>query len=309
MQTPNLKPSTIGLAFILLVVSACKVAGSGPRPQSTGSENVVMNYFSTTNYALRIGQSFELASAMSGMMGLSMVAPNDSSFNNWSNPGGKLLYSQNDGLSFSPQRVLDVGEINLAGPTSSVLNKNEKNMSYSLSGRLEPGPYTLSIAGVQGSLSYDQEFRVPDMGSNIRITSGSNDELPISSPDIPSPNDPGYLIVIDKTAPLRISFTPPRDATYVRVQISDGSGQPEGEIIKFGSLDSDIVIPAGAMNYFRSTEDGSIFVDFVSVSLRKDIPKIKESLILSSTRHLHGVVDFYLDQYKQTARFGVVRFE
>ena len=298
----------INLAALSLFTTGCKVAGTSKRPTETPNQNVVMNYFSNTNFAIRLSGSFDLANAISGFSGLSMVGEAESSFTNWSSPPDRCIYTANDGLLFSPQRVIDVGDIQLFGSGVKLFEKSERHTYYT-NGRLDAGRYSLDVAGVQGNLAYKQEFIVPEVASEIELTSGSYPPVLISSPDVPRPNDPGYLVTVNKTENLRIKFRAPRDADYARIQISDGSGQSEGEVVCFSPLDKEIFIPGEKLSYFRSTDDGILYIDFVSVSLRKDLEKIKESLVLSTVRHIHGTMDFNLNSHKETFRFGVLRFE
>jgi hypothetical protein len=310
----NVKKFGITLTlFCLVLFQSCKIAGS-KRPTETPNETTVMNYFSSEQYKFetpgyQAGEVF--SDALSSLYGIALVADQSASFSNLVSPPFGCAFGTSAGLNFEPKRVVDIGKFRLSGfgLNEVEIPKDKESVSQSIYGSLSRGDYELKNDGVNGNLAFRQSFKVPASGNQIRVYTGTRASQTLATPNIPQPEDPNYTVVVDKTEGLTIDFEPPQDANFVRIQISDGTSKPESNVICYGPLDKPINIEKGRLNYFRSTEDGVLYIDFVHVSLRTDIEKIKESVVVSHSRQVHGLVDFYLENVKQTVRFGVLKFE
>lgn len=243
-----------------------------------------------------------------------MTAEGEANFDLWSEPEKGCLYSIQDGFGFSPKRAVNIGDVLLNGENieATTLGIDPDTLTFAARGRLPMGDYSISADAT--ALKFDQVFKVLNEGADLQLYSDGDDNAQfLPSPDIPAPSDPDYIVTIKKTRALGIAYTAPEGTNYVKIIVSDGlpvtSANPQSSITCYYPPDEVAVIPATAMNYFRSTDDGKISIDFVSVSVENDLGKINESLILSSIRHIHGLMDFYTNEQNQTARFGKLRFE
>jgi hypothetical protein len=294
-------------AFLIsiLTLSACKIAGE-KRP-TPSNDTVVMNFFVAESYAL---QNESLSAAMSSLYGFTMAAAIDATFESWSKPKHGCLYKAQDGLNFSPKRSIDIGNVKLSGVgLLEDLARDPDSFTFSSSGRLPEGEYSLRGNDLP-SVAFDQSFRVLAPGAQLLVLSGAEGDLQtLPSPRIPASSDADFTITINKLRPLLVGYQAPQHTNYVKIEVSDGTTNAESSVVCYGAPDEPIVIPEGALSYFRSTEDGRLTIEFVSTSLETSFPNIKESFIKSSTKHIHGLVDFYTDTQKQTARFGVLKFE
>jgi len=303
------------LMFILIfTLQACKVAGTR-RPVEGSPKTTVMSYFVSEQYQFET-PGFQggaaLSNALSSLYGVAFVADIDTAtFSNLSTPQAGCVYASGEGLVFEPKRSVDIGTFRLSGIGLNEVEvpKDQESVSQSIYGSLQAGDYQLENSGVQGNLSFSQGFKVPSAGRNIKVYSGQTAVQTLPTPIIASSEDPNYNLIVSKTESLTIEFEAPTDATYVRVRLTDGTSKPESNVTCYGPTDKPIQIMAGGLNFFRSTDDGTLYIDFVNVSLKTNVEKIKESIVVSYSRHVHGLVDFYLENIKQTAHFGILRFE
>ncbi len=304
---------SISVLSLISFLSGCKIAGS-KRPVESTSSTTVMSYFVAEQYKIETPgypTGANLSDAMSSLYGIAFVADSEASFSNFTQPSFGCEFSSGVGLLFQPKRAVDIGSFRLSGFGLNEVEvpKDQENVSQSIYGTLSEGSYTLKNQGINGNLAFAQEFVVPKAGEQIKVLSGNQPVQALSTPILPSVDDPYYTVTVFKTQALTLEFKAPPTAQYVRVRISDGTAKQEGTITCYGPADSPLTIPRGAMNFFRSTEDGVLNVDFINVSYKNDVNKIKESVIVSYSRHVHGLVDFFIDDVKQTAHFGVLRFE
>ena len=302
--------NSLSVVMASMAVSGCKVA-SQPRPASptsTDSPSAVYTYFETQQTAIN-SQTF--ASNMSKLIGFGMVAPKESTFVTMTSADPRCMYAQEDGLGFGT-RIIDIGDVKLSGispqSTAQTIKKDPQKFTFLARGSIPSGNYGLESTGINGALVFKQEFVIPGAGSNIRLTSGSDATQTLPTPNIPGSTDPNYTIVVNKTQTLKVEFTAPSDARIARVTISDNAGTVEGSVVCYGPTDAPIEFPEGALNYFRSTDDGLITIDFVNTRLNTG-DTIKESFVRSYVRHVHGLIDFFTDTHKQTANFGRLRIQ
>ncbi len=298
---------------LLMFNVGCKIAGS-KRPIEVAESTTVMSYFVAEQYRIETPgyqTGANLSDAMSSLYGVAFVADSDASFSNLTQPDFGCEFSSGTSLLFQPKRAVDIGSFRISGFGLNEVEvpKDNENVSQSIYGTLPEGQYTLKNQGINGNLAFSQDFTIPRAGDSVILNSGDQAAQPLSTPVLPVVDDPYYTVTIRKTQALTVNFRAPPEATYVRVRISDGTSKQEGTVTCYGPVDSPLTIPRGAMNYFRSTEDGVFYLDFVTVSAKTDVNKIKESVIVSYSRHIHGLVDFYIENVKQTAHFGILKFE
>jgi hypothetical protein len=306
--------SKILTLILFFSFQACKIAGS-KRPTDEQPQTTVMSYFQSEQYRFETpGNTFgnALTKALSSLHGVAFVANTaEASFSNLVSPKADCFYANGEGLIFEPKRSVDIGTFRLSGYGLNEVEvpKEKDNVSQSFYGSLQPGEYQLENSGVQGSLSFSQSFKVPGAGSQFKIYSGDNPAQDLATPYVVGESDPSYLVTVNKTKALTIDFVAPPEATYVRIRISDGTSNQESNVTCYGPTNKPIQIGAGGLNFFRSTDDGVLYIDFVNISLKTNIDKIKESVVVSYSRHVHGLVDFYFEDLKQTMHFGVLRFQ
>jgi hypothetical protein len=140
----------------------------------------------------------------------------------------------------------------------------------------------------------------------LKVYSGTLDPQDLPSPAL---GQPGDLVTVQKLENLVVTYNPPIGTDFVRLQITDGSKNPESTVVCYTDSQNLISVPAGALNFFRSTDDGLMFLDFVKSSIDKSIPRITESLVRSVRRHFHGTIDLYADESKQTFKIGTLRIQ
>lgn len=289
----------------ITIFNGCKVAGARQEPiKANGS---VLNYFVSEQFASEIP---EVSNALSSLFGMVMLAEESATFKNWSEPELGCLYTNNDQIGFAPKETVSIGAVILSGYSlnETRLEADPESQTFNAYGRLPSGTYNLSARDTP-KVSFEQSFVVPETASSISIVRDDGFTSKIPSPQIPNSSDPGYTVSIRKSEGIRIRYSAPAQTDYIRVRISDGTSKSEGNITCYGHPNGEIRIPAGSMSYFRSTDDGQLFVDFVSVSMKTDQSQIKESFIMSYQRHFHGLKDLFMNDSKQTLRFGVLRFE
>ena len=122
-------------------------------------------------------------------------------------------------------------------------------------------------------------------------------------------SDPRFNATISKNQVVRVEYQAPEGVDYVRTTIMDNSNSAGGSITCYSPPFTPTEIPEGALRYFRSTQDATLLVDFVSVSQKTDIEDVQESLILSYTRHVHGMQEYLIDGQNVTVRYGKLTIE
>jgi hypothetical protein len=95
----------------------------------------------------------------------------------------------------------------------------------------------------------------------------------------------------------------------VRLTIEDNTSNASNWIVCYGRPDSGIYIPIGALAGMRATTEALLTLDFVMVDVRKDIPRMKESFVVSYSRHYHGRRDLNDIGINNPAFFGKLILE
>lgn len=296
----------------IVFLSACKVAGERPIvPANKPDELGVFNYVVNEQWAL---SASSIADDLSNFQGHSMVAAKTSTYEKWKSPTNTCMFTFEDTEAVTAKYNLNIGDIKIGGfsiQEQAIPRFQDDPMFFGFNGHLPAGAYHIVNSGnAQGSFVFNQDFTIPEAGSQIKIISGvdgPSQELP--SPAVVGESDPRFIASINKMDSVRIEYTPPENIDYVRTTIFDNSGLNGGSVTCYSTPLTPTVIPAGALRYFRSTDDATLFVDFVSASIKTDAPGIQESFIQSYTRHVHGMREFYIDHHNTTARFGKLRIE
>jgi hypothetical protein len=281
----------------------------------------VLQYFD----AIQIGiNNSTLQDALARFEGGAVVAGEGSSFTKWNTPNTECMFGFQDaalepryggranrfwdGEIIKAQRRVDIGDIRISGVELGevTIPKDSSNWMIVAFGVLSPGSYWLQNTEASTRVEFRQALQVLEMGSQIQVYSGTLDPQALPSPQLGQPED---LVTVQKLQDLVVTYTAPAETDFVRLQISDGSKNPESTVVCYTESASFVSVPAGALNYFRSTDDGLMFVDFVKSDIDTSIPRITESLVRSVRRHLHGTIDLYLDNSKQTFKIGTLRIQ
>jgi hypothetical protein len=302
------------LGALLFVSVACKI-NHDPDASSEPTASIV-SYFISEQY--QFGSARELAAGLSGFYGRAMVATVDSTFAHWRQPPMGCRYAGNDVVAVSGTRALNIGPLILKDSHGFTVGIEPSSDQYIFQylGLLDAGAHSLAAPGLSGTPAISQSFNVLASGANIVLNSSvyTAPEV-LSSPKIPSNSgDPSndldnFYVGIARSADLSVSYKAPEGTSYVRATFSDGSSNAAYQIVCYGSPTGPIQVPAGAFSQFRATADGLLTIDFVSVSFRADISRIKESIVISNTRHIHGRKDIETSQGLQPVYFGALFFQ
>ena len=312
--------STCALLALSITLISCEV-GKSRKPEEVKSSNAVLPQFTFMQFGLSNWEA--LREVSSGFSGITWVAPEGSSFNNITKPpmGECRFSSEVNQLGFSPLRALNVGDLKLRGDEFPEVTLTKSDAPYYSFG-LEPamlkfgGNFVIETAGVQDRMKWSQTFKVPALGSNFKIRRSDSTQFTLPAPQYrpaepnpqvgPWPVPPEDIAVLDKTQDFFLDYQTPEGTSYVRMIISDGSNDHRGSVTCFGDPKGPIWVPAGQLNFFKSTDQALMYIDFVSLSSKTDITNVNESLITSVTRHLHGRLDLSLKDRKQEIYFGVL---
>jgi hypothetical protein len=300
------------IPFFVILLSNCKIAdGKRPvTPTDNSGGNTVFSFIKSEQVAVNIPA---IAVAMSGISATALVATKESTFQAWIDPTPTCYRINEDGVDVSASSVLNIGDLRIGDFTTQEIQipYDPKQGSYFIGGTLASGDYRIANSGTaRGSFSFTQDFVVLPNATSIKLVSGDNGVAqPIASPSIPSEGDSNYLAVLDRSKSVRIEYEAPENTSYVRMFLYDGSNIESRPIVCYSPPFTPMTIPEGMLLNFRQTDDAYIFVDFVSVSVKTDIPKIKEAVIQSYKRHIHGKQEFGTQDGNITVPFGILRLE
>jgi hypothetical protein len=265
-----------------------------------------------------------LQDALARFEGGAVVASEGSSFETWDSPENSCMYGIQDaalepryggrpnrfwdGDIIKAQRRVDIGDIRISGMELGevTIPKDARNWMIVAFGVLAPGSYWLQNSQASTRVDFRQSLEVLGFASNLKVFSGTLDPQDLPSPQLGQPSD---LVTVQKLDNLVVTYSPPPGTDFVRLQITDGSKNPESTVVCYTDSQNFISVPAGALNFFRSTDDGLLFIDFVKSSIDTSIPRITESLVRSVRRHFHGTIDLYADESKQTFKIGTLRIQ
>ncbi|MBS1983844.1 MAG: hypothetical protein JST16_06705 [Bdellovibrionales bacterium] len=306
------KSISCSVTLILSALSACKVADNEHSPNATPQESTTTTYagFSSMQYAISNISAFR--EALSGFSGAAYVTTPNYPLDVYLHPPFGCDYASN----YSPKnasliRYLDFGKLAIKGDSVAAQDvPRDKSAPFFSLGVLfqMPGNYEISTSG--SNLVWSQSFQTVGYGGNFkirRLTDGVSFNLP--TPNAYMPGETGFVnAVLSKADGAVISFDTPANTSYVRAEFKDGSQASEGDVVCFGPPNQDITVPAGAFARMMSTQQGLLTVDFVSVSIKNDIPNFGTSFVLSSTRHVHGRMDLNLQDGKHEFYLGALTF-
>lgn len=295
---------------------------------------IAVGYFNTVQVAISTmdEMSQNLRQGLSFFTGRVMIAQDGSNLDAVvSPPLNQCLLSVEEQVAMSVLRNANVGDLIVrsteGGGQATVPKNKSPDFGFDAGGAVLGfgGAFQIETTGVNGSRAYQQDFRIPPMAAGLKMRGASWD---FSDPAHPKPMvrefnlpTPVYrdlqesdVVVLDKTKDMFIDYTAPEGTTYVKVTLNDGAGwvpssNPYGNVTCYGSPTGPIWVPAGTLNNFKSSADAMAYIDFVSVSRKTDIPNVKESVILSVTRHMHGFRDFKTESGNVELRFGMLQLQ
>lgn len=304
MQMKNFS-ARFAIASLTLVLSACNLAGE----KRDIAQTKILGFFEIESSALSDEYFYEggdvrIRDIFSSVWGTVFLSDDTASFKDIYEIVPGCRASSLDQAQMSALRFIDVGDLTITrGSDGVVINKSEKNFSFFNFIFLAPGHYENQISGLKNSLKYDQDFLVPTSSEEISVSSGS--AYPKQA--MPSPKiDVNSDIRIQKSSGVQLDFSGDTDAPWVRVVLEDLEG---ASVTCYAAPNETISIPPEALRDFATTDKGSLHVDFLSVAMRKDVPRIRESYVRSFTRHRHGVQIFRNGSDNIAFNFGTLRFE
>ena len=301
METPTRKLLLITIALLL---SACNLAGEKREVTPTN----ILAFFEIESAALSDEYVYEgeirVQDLFSSVWGTVFLSDGSASFQNIAEIVPGCRPTSLDQPQMSALRFIDVGDLTIArGSDGVVIDKSESSFNFFNFIHLEPGSYQNRISGLKNSLKYEQDFLLPGSPEMIEVTSGPSFVKQI----LPSPRiDEASVIHVQKELGLQFDFSGDTDAEWVRVVLQDLEG---ASLTCYGRPNESFEVPAEALADFATTDNGSLWVDFLSINMRQDVPRIKESYVRSFTRHRHGVQIFRNGNNNVAFSFGTVRFE
>lgn len=284
--------SSIILATSFSFLSACKIAkdnggsssgGSGPAP-------VVLSQFTNILYAFedQLEVQERQYSSFSGAVFVS-ESSHENSFLNIADPfhdkgdsASFCLGNKEMGIDIKPERIIEVGNINISNESgfTSGFKRNADSPDFGpFLSPLSLGNYKLKTDGFMGSLSFAHEFRIPEYISGLKIDSAKTDQT-IS-------NAGNEIIHISRNTDMTMSWNPDPTMSYTKMVLTDR--KQLALVCYFKPSIKGITIPAtGIMDQFTNTNQAYLMLDYVQASRRTDIRGLKESMILSTRRLIHG---------------------
>jgi hypothetical protein len=298
-------------AFVFFIsLTGCELAGE-KRDGDPIDDSVIMAFFFSEQYALNSADDRDFLSKFYGRV---LAATPDSDFAAWSNPEPGCDYTANENVNVGLRRYLDIGGIALMGGEVALdLGRfgmtGSTGIAYQYSGFLGFGTRTLATEGRGLAARYNQAFTIPEGGGGIEVRTGSADAAPfnLASPEFPSEGNGNYNLVLERGQPIYVDYTAPAGTSYVKLRIKDGSNRNDADITCHGTPSGRITLPASALNTFRTGTDGIFELDFVHASLRRNVARVKESIVVSSTRHFQGTIEYMdSDGVLRSAELGLV---
>ena len=306
---------------IVLFISSCEIRKKGAKSEPSYGEQgkaAVISYFILEQAAISNSEFQQERGLLSFLLGRGLVVSETSTFQKWYSPSvGCKKYSA-DGPSVSLIRSLDVGDLIMRDPGGSEvkIEKNKSEFYFSALGMLNVGRAALSTTGSNGSFVISHNFNVPDMGAQIEIEgvqSQIKKRLPtpriVAEPSNPNQDPDNYYLSLNRSEAYRLSYQAPASTNFVKLTIQDNTADAANWIVCYGEPGSDIFIPQGTLGAMRATNEALLTLDFFSVDTRFDLPRMKESLVLSYSRHYHGRRDLNDIGINNPAFFGKLSLE
>jgi len=293
------------LPMIILILTNCELA---KKPQENSTHGVVIGYFYSEQSAVDSRYTFDsgrpLRDFFSNFYGRVAVASLNSTFEKAFLPKmGCYKFENAPEATFEMTKPLDPGSIAVISESGEGFQLPKYNGPlFFAQGFVSPGRYRLQSTGINGALAFDEEFQVPQSGSAIKVSSGSNLDQGLPTPLI----DPSISVRFDRSSGATVSFTAPADADFVKIYL--GEIYTRGaDIICYGPKDSPIVIPSELFADFPASDGGSFELSFVNTYLNKGVARYNETFIHSSIKHVHGAQ--IIDRDQPPLDFGKVIFE
>ena len=313
------------LALIAMALSGCELSPER-KPEETKDTNLVLPYFTYTQFGITNWP--QLKEIFANFHGITYVTEPGSSWGAISKPPvGECMYSAdlNSRIPIKPLRYLNIGDVTIRGekmqdvsvpaapyPTFA-FSKDEIPLDFG-------GTYSMQTSGVKDRMKWSQPFSVPTPASGMKIRRADNVEFNLPSPVMraadpdpaggrPWPVPAEDVVTIDKTKDFFLTYALPKEATYARVTITDGGTGEYGSITCYGDKTGSIWVPADLLTYFLTTDQGLMYIDFISLNVRKDVNGVSESVMEGITRQLHGRKNFLIPGKNQEVYFGVLKFE
>ncbi len=286
----NLKLKNSFRIIVLFCASSgllgCKVANNKETAKTTSA---IIGYFTTQQSAMSASipynSDYSMRDIWSYFFGRVYLTPAEASLGMAIQTPKGCMRSAAAEASFKINNVLDPGVLSLIGSGGQLdIPKYEEDLSFQLVGFLGFGALKLRSSGKGGTLDFEQGFNIPTAGSNLIVSSGTHLNQALPSPLV----NASSVVRIQRSQGAELSFVAPVGATYVKATFGD-TDNPDSNISCFGPPVSPLSIPAEQLERFGVTDRGSLRVDFVNISVRTDINRIKENLVSSSTFHLHGI--------------------
>lgn len=297
------------IASFSLLTSACEI--NGAKRDTKDESAVIISYFFSDQYAINSEKYQALLPVFSGATAAS--DPNGT-LQYWTAPPSGC-YPTPDFSNFAAtqvgiRRLLDIGELSLQTPESTFpLGHTSDNFYYTFS-PLNSGVHTLVSPGLSnGALTYRQDFDVLETGDSIAVYDLNNPTAPpqtLSSPAVPAETD---RVIFNRLTTSIIGYNAPAGTDFIRLRLRDGSNTAEGDITCFAKPNETLVVPEKSLYSFRTGEQGHMELDFVTVSVRNDVERLKEGAIVSAMRHFQGTFEYEgEDNIKITESVGIVEF-
>ncbi len=298
---------SITCMFITLI--ACRVknpitTSKSEEDKKIESDAITANVIVNFKFIQHPVFDMELRDALSGFVGKSFVATNDSDYTSVANPSMGFTSYSNATPPITLTRFLHFGSVLITPQGQTALNFNPQqgsNGDYYVSDNLYlgPGTHSFETQGINGVLHSRQNFTIPSPGSNLQLKSGSE-----IYQNIPSPSyDPNQMITIQKNSGFTIKYSGANSAGFVRLLLADYQTDP---IICIGPNTGSITVPSSYLANMVNTDNAIIYIDFVKTQLIKNSDSIvKQTFIESYMRHLHG--QYFIDQSQVS--FGILRLQ
>lgn len=290
----------------MFTFASCKVADD--KPITPANTNSAFSYFVSAQYAFN---SAPMAERMSSMIGATYVATKDSSFKTWAQPEMGCTFAMNDTINFKAVRALNVGNLIVTDASNKrrIVKPTEKFLFQKFSDFvLKPGMASIQTNAKNPNFSTNQKFLVLNAGSDIRWRVHQTDEqFDLPTPSIVDQNNPNFIAHLVRGSAHTVSYTAPKDTSYVKVTITDGATETGGEVVCYGEASSGFIdIPAVAFSHFVKSTQGRLQVDFYSVNFQEWAENIEQSIVISYKRHIHGFQNVQIGGQVQGLYFGAL---
>jgi hypothetical protein len=278
------------LNFFLL--ASCELMSQRKPLDPEPSKNIIMTYFISNQYPT---SDENISAQLSEFFGAGISADPISSFANWVNPRMTCDYGGTFGIGVVPKRPLYLGNLVIShGENSASIEPSTTDYSWSFTGSLPASDYQLHPVGVNETASFTQTFKILEPSASV-LTYIGNLQAPafqVPSPTIPTAGNNNFDLHISRGQPFIVKVNAAPDTSYLRVRIRDGSNRATGDVLCYAKVGDNISIPPTLMSTFRTGTDGIIEIDQIHISQLKNAARVAESIVVSTTRQIHGTIEF-----------------